>query len=136
MDIILPPHLQRAYNYLSDLRRTNTPKEEQLCLALEWYAAILADGAQATIANWYDYINEYQESLEAITAVQNAAFISSVLSQAGSVDEIQSLSSEMFETKKKELEKEMLYLLEEEVADIRIEELEDEIEEEDDDTDN
>ncbi len=134
MDIILPPHLQRAYNYLSDLRRTNTPKEEQLCLALEWYAALSAYGTQATIANWYDYINEYQESLEAIAAVKNAAFISDILSQAGSVDEIQSLPSKLFEANKKELEKEMLYLLEEEVADMRIEELEDEIEEEDGDT--
>ena len=93
-----------------------------------------ADGTQATIANWYDYINEYQESLEAIAAVENAAFISDILSQAGSVDEIQSLPSELFEANKKELEKEMLYLLEEEVADMRIEELKDEIEEEDDDT--
>ncbi len=120
MEITLSPEFQKAYNYLSDLRRTNSPREENLCLSLEWYGSLLSDGAQITIANWYDFIREYKEALQGIQAIENVDFISLILSKAVSAEEVKNLSPEVFETHKKELERELFSLLDEEVADMRM----------------
>lgn len=112
------------YFAISDLLhkegRVTTEEEDDLAFALEWHISILCDGILLTIFNWFDFIDDYRESLRSLGITKDDELISFVLEHSKEKDKVLHVDMKNFPYSALELESERIAILDKKIDELAL----------------